>query len=153
MRLGLLFYWEVSLMNLTTKQEKFVRGLVSGLSQRKAYRAAYPSSEKWKDEAVDSKACNLLKVAKVKARYDELREKAENAAIMTRAQRMITLSDIAQFSKKDDSRIKAIDTLNKMDGIYTNKIELAKPVDETVKEMTEYLNGRIKNDDQAKTNT
>ncbi|CCY66819.1 phage terminase small subunit [Clostridium sp. CAG:678] len=79
-------------------------------------------------------------------RYNELKEKAENAAIMTRAQRMITLSDIAQFSKKDDSRIKAIDTLNKMDGIYTNKIELSKPVDETVKEMTEYLNGRIEND-------
>lgn len=151
--MGLLFYGEVSLMNLTTKQEKFVRGLVSGLSQRKAYRAAYPSSEKWKDESVDNKACNLLKAAKVKARYEELREKAENAAIMTRAQRMITLSDIAQFSKKDDSRIKAIDTLNKMDGIYTNKIELSKPVDETVKEMTEYLNGRIENDNQTKTNT
>ena len=151
--MGLLFYGEVSLMNLTTKQEKFVRGLVSGLSQRKAYRAAYPSSEKWKDESVDNKACNLLKVAKVKARYEELREKAENAAIMTRAQRMITLSDIAQFSKKDDSRIKAIDTLNKVDGIYTNKIELSKPVDETVKEMTEYLNGRIENDNQTKTNT
>lgn len=72
---------------------------------------------------------------------------------MTRAQRMITLSDIAQFSKKDDARIKAIDTLNKMDGIYTNKIELSKPVDETVKEMTEYLNGRIENDNQTKTNT
>lgn len=133
-------------MNLTTKQEKFVRGLVSGLSQRKAYRAAYPNSVKWKDETVDAKACNLLKTDKIMARYNELKEKAENLAIMTRVQRMITLSDIAQNGKKDDSRIRAIDTLNKMDGIYTNKIELSKPVDETVKEMTDYLNGRIHND-------
>lgn len=151
--MGLLFNGEVSLTALTAKQEKFIQGLIIGLSQRKAYRAAYPSSEKWKDAAVDSKACALLKTDKILTRYNELKEKAENAAIMTRAQRMITLSDIAQFSKKDDSRIKAIDTLNKMDGIYTNKIELSKPVDETVKEMTEYLNGRIENDNQTKTNT
>lgn len=140
-------------MSLTAKQEKFVQGLISGLSQRKAYRTAFPNSVKWKDETVDAKACNLLKTDKIMARYNELKEKAENLAIMTRVQRMITLSDIAQNGKKDDSRIRAIDTLNKMDGIYTNKIELSKPVDETVKEITEYLNGRIENDIQTKTNT
>lgn len=140
-------------MSLTAKQEKFVQGLISGLSQRKAYRTAFPNSVKWKDETVDAKACNLIKTDKIMARYNELKEKAENLAIMTRVQRMITLSDIAQNGKKDDSRIKAIDTLNKMDGIYTNKIELSKPVDETVKEMTEYLNSRIENDNQTKTNT
>lgn len=133
-------------MSLTAKQEKFVQGLISGLSQRKAYRTAFPNSVKWKDETVDAKACSLLKTDKIMARYNELKEKAENLAIMTRVQRMITLSDIAQNGKKDDSRIRAIDTLNKMDGIYTNKIELSKPVDETVKEMTDYLNGRIHND-------
>lgn len=133
-------------MSLTAKQEKFVQGLISGLSQRKAYRTAFPNSVKWKDETVDAKACSLLKTDKIMARYNELKEKAENVAIMTRVQRMITLSDIAQNGKKDDSRIRAIDTLNKMDGIYTNKIELSKPVDETVKEMTDYLNGRIHND-------
>ena len=140
-------------MSLTAKQEKFVQGLISGLSQRKAYRTAFPNSVKWKDETVDVKACNLIKTDKIMARYNELKEKAENLAIMTRVQRMITLSDIAQNGKKDDSRIKAIDTLNKMDGIYTNKIELSKPVDESVKEMTAYLNGRIKNDDKTKTDT
>lgn len=140
-------------MSLTAKQEKFVQGLISGLSQRKAYRTAFPNSVKWKDETVDAKACNLLKTDKIMARYNELKEKAENLAIMTRVQRMITLSDIALNGKKDDSRIRAIDTLNKMDGIYTNKIELSKPVDETVKEMTDYLNGRIHNDKWAKENT
>ena len=30
------------------KQEKFAQCLASGMSQRKAYRAAYPNSEKWK---------------------------------------------------------------------------------------------------------
>jgi len=30
---------------------------LEGLSQRKAYRKAYPTSQKWRDEIVDSKAC------------------------------------------------------------------------------------------------
>ncbi len=140
-------------MALTAKQEKFVQSLISGLSQRKAYRVAYPRSEKWKDEAVDSKACALIKNDKILDRYNELKEKADNDAIMTRTQRMIALSDIAKNSEKDDVRIRAIDTLNKMDCIYINKIELPKPVDESVKEMTAYLNGRIKNDDKTKTDT
>ena len=36
-------------VSLTAKEEKYVQGLVTGLSQRKAYREAYPSSRDWKD--------------------------------------------------------------------------------------------------------
>lgn len=64
---------------LTDKQEKFVQNLNSGLSQRQAYREAYPNSRKWKDSSVDSKASNLLKTDKVLARFQELqKEKAED---------------------------------------------------------------------------
>lgn len=62
---------------LTTKQERFVQELIKGKSQREAYKIAYPASEKWKDENVDSKASNLLKNAKVKTRYEELKKKTE----------------------------------------------------------------------------
>ena len=42
------------------KQERFVQGLVSGLSQRKAYLAAFPSSARWKESTVDNKASELF---------------------------------------------------------------------------------------------
>ena len=62
---------------LTAKQEKYVRELVKGKSQRVAYRSAYPSSKKWKDSVVDNKASILLKNAKVLERYNELQQKAD----------------------------------------------------------------------------
>ena len=34
------------------KNEKFAQGIFEGLSQRKAYRAAFPSSANWKDATV-----------------------------------------------------------------------------------------------------
>lgn len=62
---------------LTTRQEKFVQELISGKSQRQAYRSAYPASEKWKDASVDQKASTLLKNVKVKQRYEDLKKKTE----------------------------------------------------------------------------
>ena len=62
---------------LTAKQEKYVRELVKGKTQRVAYRAAYPSSKKWKDSVVDNKASILLKNEKVLDRYKELQKKAD----------------------------------------------------------------------------
>lgn len=62
---------------LTQKQEKYVQELINGKSQRVAYREAYPSSRKWKDKNVDSRASNLLKNDKVLTRYLELKEEIE----------------------------------------------------------------------------
>lgn len=69
---------------LTAKQEKYVQGLVSGLSQRQAYIEAYPNSKKWKPKNVDSKASGLLKQDKVLARYNELIEEHKQKALWTR---------------------------------------------------------------------
>lgn len=107
------------------RKEKFVQCLITGMSQRKSYRAAFKNSYRWKDETVDSKASTLLKEDKVSARYRELQEQAQDEAIMTRKERMVTLSEIAEEAEKDADRVKAIDTLNKMDGDYINKVELS----------------------------
>ena len=89
-------------MSLTPKRERFVQELIKGKSQRVAYRIAYPSSKKWKDNVVDSKASNLLKDGKVRARYDEIRGKvvkrAEDKAIITAEEIIQGITDIA----KDD---------------------------------------------------
>lgn len=52
----------------------FLFELIKGVSQRKAYRFTWPASKRWKDATVDSKACNLLKEDKIKARYKQLKE-------------------------------------------------------------------------------
>ena len=97
------------------RHEKFVQCLISGMSQRKAYREAFKQSGRWKDETVDSNASRLIKNSKVLTRYKELQEEAQDAAIMTRKERMVTLSEIAKNAEKEADMIKAIDTLNKMD--------------------------------------
>lgn len=127
-------------LGLTAKQEKFVQGLIEGLTQRKAYRAAYPNSEKWQDRTVDSKASALFNSDNILARYNELKAKADDEAIMKRTERMIMLSKIASDVKeKADARIRAIDTLNKMDGDYISKVEVSTPDDSSIKEMERYF--------------
>lgn len=105
------------------RHEKFVQCLIAGMSQRQAYREAFPKSKRWKDTTVDVKASELF--GKVLVRYKELQEEAQDAAIMTRKERMVVLSNIAQNAEKESDMIKAIDTLNKMEGDYTNKVELS----------------------------
>lgn len=120
------------------RHEKYVQCLITGMSQRKAYREAFKQSRNWKDSTVDSKASDLLKngdFGKVLERYNELLEEAKDHAIMDRKDRMVKLSRIAQnVVEETKDQIKAIDTLNKMDGTYTNKIELSGTVQLSVRD-------------------
>lgn len=123
---------------LTVKQEKFVQNIVSGMSQRQAYKDAY-NAEKMKDETIDVRACELFNEGKIKVRYQELMKKLEDEAIMTARERMIWLSDVVKGNVKHISygsngeayeneayisdKLRAVDTLNKMSGEYITKIE------------------------------
>lgn len=60
---------------LTDKQEKFIEALISGKSQREAYREAY-GCKGWKDRSIDIKASQLFKSDKVQLRYSELHDDA-----------------------------------------------------------------------------
>lgn len=113
---------------MTAKQEKYVQNLIQGMSQRQAYKDAYPNAAKWKDETVDSKASVLLNKGakgKVLARYKELLKKTEDNAIMNAKERRKWLT--MQILNNDNSlsdRLKAMDILNKMDGEYNEKIKI-----------------------------
>lgn len=61
---------------LTQKQEKFVQGLIKGLSQREAYKAAYDAAN-MQDNTIDSKASLLFQKDEIRARYEELRKASE----------------------------------------------------------------------------
>lgn len=127
----------------SAKQEKFVQGLANGLSQRKAYRAAFPNSKKWKDSTVDVKACELAKDNKILVRLKELQEKATNTSVMTATKRKEWLSSLIESSEEETrDKLRAIDILNKMDGEYLNKIELSGEVrSEKLSDVLEQLGG------------
>ena len=87
-------------MSLTKKKEKFIQALVAGKSQRQAYKEAY-NAAKMKDETIDTRACELLKNSKVKARYDELLEEHKNKALYTREEAVNDLIWIKEKAKED----------------------------------------------------
>jgi len=107
------------------RHEKYCRELMNGASQRKAYRAAFPNSEKWKDSTVDAKASALAKSDKVLARLQELQEEATSKAVKTATERKEWLSKVMDNDEEEmQHRLKACDMLNKMDGSYTDKVQI-----------------------------
>ena len=86
--------------NLTPKQEKFVQALISGMSQREAYKEAY-NATKMKDEVIDVRASELLKNSKVKVRYNELLEEHKKKALYTREEAVNDLIWIKEKAKED----------------------------------------------------
>jgi phage terminase small subunit len=65
---------------ITEKQEKFVQELIKGKTQREAYKAAFPGSDKWKPYSIDINASQLFDKANVKLRYEALRERLKSEA-------------------------------------------------------------------------
>lgn len=61
---------------LTARQEAYCAARARGLSQRAAYREAYPRARSWKDSSVDVRACELESSGKVMRRLREIREQA-----------------------------------------------------------------------------
>ena len=107
------------------RYEKFAQCLASGMSQRKAYLAAFPNAQRWKPETVDSKACNLAKDDKIRARLKELAELSTSKLVMNATQRKEWLTSVIQDSEEETKdRLKACDILNRMDGEYVDKVQM-----------------------------
>ena len=117
---------------LTSKQEKYVQGLVAGLSQRQAYIQAYPKASDWKENSVDRQASTLLKNPKVLARYNALMEEHKNKALWTREEAINELKwlykqAIKAIEEQDEGYVRqgtssallgAIQELNKLEDLY-----------------------------------
>ena len=107
-----------------SRQERYAQNLIQGMSQRDAYRDAFPSAAKWKDATVDVRASELASQPEIQDRLQELKDAAANDAIINRQERMIILSDIAtDVEMHPKQRMQAIDILNKMDGDYVKRVE------------------------------
>ena len=119
------------------RYEKFAQCLATGFSQRKAYRAAYPKSEKWKDTTVDSKASVLAKNDKVLERLLELAKESSSHAVMNARERKEWLTSVIMKDEEEmKDRLKAVDILNRMDGEYVEKIQMSGSINNPMEGLT-----------------
>lgn len=104
---------------LNMRQKKFAEYYAQGkTAAESAIKAGY--SEKFAGQNADK----LLKNTNISEYIREVAEKAKDERILTAKDRQIMLSDIAKDKENEpNDRIKAIDTLNKMTGEYTVKVD------------------------------
>ena len=127
--------------------ETFVQALIAGDSQRVAYRKAFPSSKKWKDNTVDSRASELYKNSEIVGRYNELKEAAATGAVLTRKEKRELLAEMARDeSLLPADRQRAIDLDNKMEDEYTSRVEMSGTVNPLAGLTTEELKKLIDDD-------
>lgn len=104
---------------MTARQKRFAEFYVQcGNVVQSAVRAGYSESY------ANARAHELLENVGVARLIRELNEKAQDERIMTAKERQVMLSDIARSDAVDEcDRIRAIDTLNKMTGVYITRVE------------------------------
>lgn len=108
---------------LTEKQERFARNIVSGMTAKQAYIAAY--NTKANDRVIYNESAKLLNNPAIAERLKELRKPleahAQSTALSEREKKRAILWDMVNDANRDDStRLKALDLLNKMDSEYIN---------------------------------
>lgn len=127
-------------IKLTNKQELYVQGLVSGLSQRKAYINAGYSTQGKSDDYIDQQASKLFANTKVLARYNELMEEHRDKALWTREDAINTLKWLVDQSvlsiesvdegyvrkSTADAIIGSIQELNKLENLYDPNRDLTR---------------------------
>lgn len=108
-------------VTVTERQKKFAEYYAQcGNAAQSAIQAGY--SEKYAGQNADK----LLKNTNIADYIRELTEDAQTARIMTARERQALLSDMAKNGKNSPAdRIRAIDTLNKMTGEYTQKVDVS----------------------------
>ena len=107
-------------MNNATKLfcQEYVK---NGMNGTQAYMKAHP---KCTEETARRNASKLLTKTDVQQYIKELQGKTEKKAIMSIEERMNWLTDIINSKECVSNRLKALEILNKMDGVYTQKLEL-----------------------------
>lgn len=106
---------------MNEKQTRFCEEFVKCDSAAEAYRRAGYKASSAKSAA--NSASRLLENDGIKAKIRELRKQVECEKILDAQQRRILLSEIANAKGQD--AVRAIDVMNKMDGLYISKTQLS----------------------------
>lgn len=122
---------------MNERQKRFAEYYAqSGNAAQSAVKAGY--SEKYAGQNADK----LLKNTNIAEYIKQLAEKAQDDRIMTAKERQALLSDIAKDEDNATSdRIKAVDTLNKMTGEYTVKVDTTIKTSEKLSDVFKQLGG------------
>ncbi len=122
---------------MNARQKKFAEYYAqSGNAARSAVKAGY--SEKYAGQNADK----LLKNTNIAGYIRQLAEKSQDSRIMTAKERQVLLSDIAKDNDKAAAdRIKAVDTLNRMTGEYTVKVDTTVKTSEKLSDVFRQLGG------------
>ncbi len=122
---------------MNERQKRFAEYYAqSGNAAQSARQAGY--SESYAEHRTDE----MLRNVEISEYIKQLSEKAQDSRIMTAKERQVLLSDIA---KDDDNapsdRIKAVDTLNKMTGEYTVKVDTTVKTSDKLADVFKQLGG------------
>jgi hypothetical protein len=91
---------------LTPQQERFAQEIGAGRSGVEAYRAAYPKSLKWKDEAVRVNASKMLASANISLRVSKIQASGAELAGLQSAR---VLQEVAKLAHSDIAGIMTAD--------------------------------------------
>ena len=122
---------------LNMRQRKFAEYYVqNGNAEQAAILAGY--SETY----ARGNAHKLVANSCISAYIKELSDKLKDERILTAKDRQVMLSDIARDTENEASdRIKAVDTLNKMTGEYTVKVDTTVKTSEKLSDVLNQLGG------------
>lgn len=142
---------------LTPKQELFVQGIISGLSQRQAYRQAY-KAEKMSDAVVDNKASAIFNKGEVRVRYRELLKQFSNMSLWSREQAFNEyewLKNKARASIERDGVRQANSNafLSALDGMNNMTWKDLKLTDDKIRQEIELLKIKIESNQGSKSDT
>ncbi|MDE6148577.1 MAG: terminase small subunit [Ruminococcus sp.] len=122
---------------INARQKKFAEYYAqSGNTVQSAIKAGY--SENY----ANANACKLLENVRVAEYIKELSEKSQDERILNAKERQAMLSDIAKDKGNTPTdRIRAIDTLNKMTGEYTVKVDTTVKTSEKFADILDQIGG------------
>lgn len=122
---------------LNARQRKFAEYYAqSGNAAESAVKAGYSA------KYANTNVSKLLQNTTIANYIKELSEKLKDERIMTAKDRQVLLSDIARDDENEpNDRIKAVDTLNKMTGEYTVKVDAKVEQSEKLSDVFRQLGG------------
>lgn len=120
---------------LNAKHERFCQAIISGMSQRDAYKAAGFRSTN--DNAIDACASRLLSTAKITSRIAELRKPAAKKARVTLDWLIEQAQEVLQAAKQDGSHAASIAAIKELGILTGERVETRQNLNQDINDTSE----------------
>lgn len=120
---------------LTDSQERYCQLRAQGTPRKQAYKQAVAQDPNMSDASALTLSSRMERLEKIQARLAMLREQAEAQAMMSTADIQAKLTEIATDENQPvAAQLKAMDQLAKIQGAYSEKVEVSTSVTMSEKE-------------------